>query len=64
MDEVKFKKWREEETKDFTGEMGDVKLGASIGSKNFFYKSILNWYKDTKMDFRNRKWNYFTPFQS
>ena len=28
-----------------------------IGSKNFFYKSILNWSKDSKKDFRNRKWN-------
>ena len=27
-DEAKFKKWREEETKDFTGKMGYVKLGA------------------------------------
>ena len=42
-----------------------------IGSKNFFNKSILIWSNDSKMVFRNRKWNYlnrkwnyFSPFQS
>ena len=42
-----------------------------IGSQNFFNKSISNWSKDSKMDFRNRKlnyvnrkWNYFFPFWS
>ena len=42
-----------------------------IGSQNFFYKSIPIWSNDSKLVFRNRKWNYlnrkwnyFSPFQS
>jgi hypothetical protein len=42
-----------------------------IGSKNFFNKSIPIWSNDSKLVFRNRKWNYlnrkwnyFSPFQS
>jgi hypothetical protein len=42
-----------------------------IGSQNFFNKSIPIWSNDSKMGFRNRiwiflnrKWNYFSPFQS
>jgi hypothetical protein len=42
-----------------------------IGSKNFFNKIISIWSNDSKMGFRNRKynylnrkWNYFSPFQS
>ena len=43
-DEAKFKKWREEETKDFTGEMGYVKLGAKGrrgggGRRHRYYKT-------------------------
>ena len=40
-----------------------------IECKNFFNKSIPNWSKDFKVDIRNRKlnylnrkWNYFSPF--
>jgi hypothetical protein len=42
-----------------------------IRSKNFFEKSIPIWSNDSKMVFRNRKWNYlnrkwnyFSTFQS
>jgi hypothetical protein len=42
-----------------------------IGSKKFFNKSIPIWSNDSKIVFRNRiwnylnrKWNYFSPFQS
>jgi hypothetical protein len=42
-----------------------------IGSKNFFNKTIPIWSNDSKMVFRNRKWNYlnrkwnyFSPFYS
>ena len=42
-----------------------------IRSNNFFNKSLPNWSNDSKVDFRNRKWNYlnrkwnyFSPFQS
>jgi hypothetical protein len=42
-----------------------------IESKNFFNKNIPIWLHDSKMVFRNRKWNcldrkwnYFSPFQS
>jgi hypothetical protein len=42
-----------------------------IRSKNFFNESIPIWSNDSKMVFRNRKrnyinrkWNYFSPFQS
>jgi hypothetical protein len=42
-----------------------------IGSNKLFYKSIPNWPNNSKMVFRNRKWNdlnrkwnYFSPFQS
>jgi hypothetical protein len=42
-----------------------------IKSKNFFNKSIPHWFNDSKMvdrkrkwNFLNRKWNYFSPFQS
>jgi hypothetical protein len=42
-----------------------------IRSKNFFNKNISIWSNDTKMVFKNRKWNYLnrkwnylSPFQS
>jgi hypothetical protein len=50
--------FQKQETELFKQEMELLLLFPVMGSNNFFNKRIPIWSNDSKMVFRNRKWNY------